>query len=52
MRLLALLNKPDTEPEDLERHLRGDQVLVAKMLAMVNSPFYGLSRQSAPSPRQ
>ncbi|MBK8098387.1 MAG: HDOD domain-containing protein [Planctomycetes bacterium] len=44
VRLLALLNKPETEPQDLERHMQNDQVLVAKMLAMVNSPFYGLSR--------
>lgn len=43
-RLLALLNKQDTEPSDLERLMQNDQVLVAKMLAMVNSPFYGLNR--------
>ncbi|HLQ37528.1 MAG TPA: HDOD domain-containing protein [Planctomycetota bacterium] len=44
VRLLALLNRPETEPQDLERQLQSDQVLVAKMLAMVNSPFYGLNR--------
>jgi putative nucleotidyltransferase with HDIG domain len=44
VRLLALLNKKDTEPKELEAHLQNDQVLVAKMLAMVNSPFYGLNR--------
>lgn len=44
VRLLALLNKQDTEPVELEEHLAQDQVLVAKMLAMVNSPFYGLNR--------
>jgi putative nucleotidyltransferase with HDIG domain len=44
VRLLALLNRPETEPQDLERHMQNDQVLVAKMLAMVNSPFYGLNR--------
>ncbi|MEZ6038765.1 MAG: HDOD domain-containing protein [Planctomycetota bacterium] len=43
-RLLALLYKQDTEPRDLELLLQNDQVLVAKMLAMVNSPFYGLNR--------
>ncbi|MCB9879614.1 MAG: HDOD domain-containing protein [Planctomycetes bacterium] len=43
-RLLALLYKQDTEPRDLEQLLQNDQVLVAKMLAMVNSPFYGLNR--------
>jgi len=44
VRLLALLNKPETEPQDLEFNMQNDQVLVAKMLAMVNSPFYGLNR--------
>lgn len=43
-RLLGILNKSDTEPEHLEQLLQNDQVLVAKMLAMVNSPFYGLNR--------
>ncbi|MBL8754778.1 MAG: HDOD domain-containing protein [Planctomycetes bacterium] len=43
-RLLGLLNKQDTEPAHLESLLQNDQVLVAKMLAMVNSPFYGLNR--------
>lgn len=43
-RLLGLLNKQDTEPGHLEKLLQNDQVLVAKMLAMVNSPFYGLNR--------
>ena len=44
VRLLALLNKQETEPVQLEEILAQDQVLVAKMLAMVNSPFYGLNR--------
>ncbi|MFN3240752.1 MAG: HDOD domain-containing protein [Planctomycetota bacterium] len=43
-RLLGLLNQQETEPQDLENLLQNDQVLVAKMLAMVNSPFYGLNR--------
>jgi putative nucleotidyltransferase with HDIG domain len=43
-RLLSLLNKQDTEPAHLERLMQNDQVLVAKMLAMVNSPFYGMNR--------
>ena len=43
-RLLGLLNRQETEPADLEELLQNDQVLVAKMLAMVNSPFYGLNR--------
>lgn len=45
VRVLALLNKAETEPKDLEAYMQNDQVLVAKMLAMVNSPFYGLNRQ-------
>ncbi len=44
VRLLAVLNNQETEPEDLEKLLQNDQVLVAKMLAMVNSPFYGMNR--------
>lgn len=43
-RLLGILNRKDTEPAHLETLLQNDQVLVAKMLAMVNSPFYGLNR--------
>ena len=58
-RLLGLLHHQDTEPRDLELLLQNDQVLVAKMLAMVNSPFYGLNRAvntvcllyTSPSPR-
>ncbi|MCA8976844.1 MAG: HDOD domain-containing protein [Planctomycetes bacterium] len=44
VRLLAMLNKQDTEPHHLEDVMQNDQVLVARMLAMVNSPFYGLTR--------
>lgn len=44
VRLLTLLNQQETEPRHLEQHLQSDQVLVAKMLAMVNSPFYGVNR--------
>jgi putative nucleotidyltransferase with HDIG domain len=43
-RLLTMLARADTEPADLEGLLQNDQVLVARMLAMVNSPFYGLHR--------
>ncbi len=45
VRLLGVLNRKETEPQDLERVMQNDQVLVAKMLAMVNSPFYGLNRK-------
>ena len=44
VRLLAQLNKQDTEPRDIENVLQGDPALVGKMLAMANSPFYGLNR--------
>jgi HD-like signal output (HDOD) protein len=44
MRLLGMLNEPTTEPCDLEALVQNDQVLVAKMLATVNSAFYGLNR--------
>ncbi len=43
VRLLALLGEQSTEPQDLEDHLRNDPVLVAKILGLVNSPFYGRS---------
>lgn len=45
VRVIALLNQGDIEPEDLEKHLMYDQVLVAKMLGLVNSPFYGMNRK-------
>ncbi len=45
VRALALLNDADAEPQQLETHLLHDQVLVGKILGMVNSPFYGLNRQ-------
>lgn len=45
VRVIALLNQGDIEPEDLEQHLMYDQVLVAKMLGLVNSPFYGMNRR-------
>lgn len=44
VKMLELLNHSDTEPQHLEQLLQNDPVLVARMLAMVNSPFYGLSR--------
>ena len=45
VRALTLLNEGETEPVDLEDLLRYDQVLVARLLGMVNSPFYGLARR-------
>lgn len=43
VRVLALLNDRQAEPEDLVRLLEQDPVLVGRMLSMANSPFYGLS---------
>lgn len=43
-RLLVLLNDPCTEPKDLETLLQHDPALVGRMLALVNSPYYGLNR--------
>ncbi len=42
--VIQLLEAPDTEPEDLARHLQRDPALVARMLGTVNSPLYGLNR--------
>lgn len=44
VKLLAAVNDQGTEPEHLELLLQNDPVLVAKMLALVNSPFYGMNR--------
>ncbi|MCA8940969.1 MAG: HDOD domain-containing protein [Planctomycetes bacterium] len=45
VRVIELLNRGTTEPEELERHIQYDQVLVAKLLGMVNSPFYAVNRK-------
>ncbi|MHC4813977.1 MAG: HDOD domain-containing protein [Planctomycetota bacterium] len=45
VRVLALLNEPETQPDELEAILSYDHVLVARLLAMVNSPFYGMRRE-------
>ena len=45
VRILAMLNSSKSEPGDLEKHLVYDQVLVGKLLGMVNSSFYGLNRE-------
>ncbi len=42
VRVIALLNEGETEPGELEDVLKSDHVLVGRLLAMVNSPFYGL----------
>ena len=45
VKVIAFLNEGDTQPEDLENLLIYDQALVARVLAMVNSPFFGLCRE-------
>ncbi len=45
VQVIGLLNAPDTQPEDLGKHLANDHVLVANLLAMVNSPYFGLNRE-------
>lgn len=44
VRVIAALNDENTKLEELEKLLRCDPVLVARMLAMVNSPWYGIRR--------
>ncbi len=43
--VLRLLNDKGAEISDFESVLRNDTALVAKMLRVVNSPFYGMMRQ-------
>lgn len=44
VRLLALLGNAETEPRHVEEVLRQDPVLTGRLLAMVNSPWFGLNR--------
>ena len=45
VRLLALLGRDDTDAADIEAVLACDAVLTARLLAMVNSPWFGLNRR-------
>ncbi len=45
MRVMELVSDPDTMAADLESVLRGDVSLVAAVLKLANSAFYGLRRQ-------
>ena len=47
MRIMQMLEDPDTEAKDLEDVFREDPALSSKLLKLANSPFYGLSRQVA-----
>ncbi len=43
--LLALVESPETSAVDVNRVISTDQALTGKVLKLVNSPFYGFSRQ-------
>ncbi|MEM7204730.1 MAG: HDOD domain-containing protein [Planctomycetota bacterium] len=43
--VLGLLEHPDTEPPELEKHLAQDPILVGKLLSLVNTPFHGANRE-------
>ncbi len=45
MKILNLLNDGGAELSEFEKLLRKDTTLVARMLRVVNSPFYGMARQ-------
>ena len=44
VKTLDLLKQADVEPEQIEQILQRDPILVGKLLATVNSPFYGRNR--------
>ena len=41
----ALINREDSDARDFEEVIKKDQVITAKVLKIVNSPFYSLSRK-------
>lgn len=43
--ILSLVESPDTSAEDINRVISADQALATRVLKLVNSPFYGFSRQ-------
>ncbi|MBI4616228.1 MAG: HDOD domain-containing protein [Planctomycetes bacterium] len=43
--IMKLIQDPDSSARDFEEHVRKDQVLAGKMLKLVNSSFYSLSRK-------
>ena len=45
MKILRLLNDGGADLSEFEDLLRNDTTLVARMLRVVNSPFYGMARQ-------
>jgi len=47
MRIMQMMEDPDTEAKDLQDIFREDPALSSKLLKLANSPFYGFSRQVA-----
>ncbi|MCA9735081.1 HDOD domain-containing protein [candidate division KSB1 bacterium] len=45
MRLLSAVDNPESTAPDIARIIGSDQSLMAKILKLVNSPFYGMPRQ-------
>ncbi len=45
MKLISLLNNPNTKVSDLTEIISKDQALTADILKIVNSPFYGLRKE-------
>lgn len=43
LRLISMLDKPDTVNEDIVQAIRCDNVLTAKLLRACNSPYFGFS---------
>jgi len=43
VRVIALLDKDDTDAAEVERHLENDPALTAKLLSHANSTLYGMS---------
>ena len=51
MEVLQLTQNPNAQAKDFEEILRRDQALTAKVLRLVNSPFFGLRREVTSIPQ-
>ena len=47
MKIMQMLDDPDTEAKDLQDIFKEDPALSSKLLKLANSPFYGFSREIA-----
>jgi len=45
LKAMAIINNPESEPEELIKIISGDIYLHTKILAFVNSPFFGLKHK-------